>query len=551
MSSDWGFQIDLTNRVKARWQEGQRNVLMRSDTGTGKTRMLSGIVRDEGNNATATFAHRQELVGQLSKALASQGVLHRVVAPTTIVSAIAASHVAVFGRSFVNANAAAGVAGVDTLVRRPVTDWDRAVRLWTADEAHHVLDSNKWGAAIKRFTHPLVRGLGPTATPQRADGRGLGRHVGGLFDVMEEGPPMRWAIENGYLSKYRVVCPASDLANIDIGDVSASGDWSPKKLRQASQRSRIVGSAVEEYLARARGLLGITFTTDVETATEMAEEFRLRGVPAATITGDMHDGARRQIIQDFEARKILMLVAVDVISEGFDVPSVEVGIFARPTMSLALYMQQFGRVLRVMPGKDYALIIDLAGNVLTHLPPDRPRKWSLDGVGGRGSNSGLTVRMFTCSNVACMQPYERFHTACPFCHTGIPEPAGRRAPDQVSGDLIELDEDILAMLRGNFDNINLDREAFAAHLVARRVPSIGQPRLLRKHAEDQESQKVLRGAMGLWGGARKADGLNDREIQRKFFLRFGVDVLTAQALKSSDAEVLTLKVYEEFANAAY
>lgn len=549
MSSDYGFQIDLTNRVKARWAEGYRNVLMRSATGSGKTRMAAKLVAEEGSNASCTFAHRQELVGQLSNALAAQGVMHRVIAPAPIVSAIAHSHAATLGRSFVSANAPAGVAGVDTLVRRPITDWDRACRLWCADEAHHVLDSNKWGSAIGRFTHPLIRGLGPTATPQRADRRGLGRHVGGLFDVMEQGPSERWLIENGYLSKYRIVVPKSDLASLDMGDVSASGDWSTAKGRRASQRSQIVGNAVEEYLLRAKGLLGITFTTDVETATEMAEEFRRRGVSASTITGDMHDAARRQVIADFEARRILMLVAVDVISEGFDIPAVECAIFARPTMSLALYMQQFGRTLRVMPGKEYALILDLAGNVLRHGLPDLARVWSLDGAGGTVGGKGATIPMFVCQEVTCMQPYERVHVSCPFCGAPKPEPQGRRAPAQVDGDLIELDDDILAMLRGDVSVADMDREAFAARLVARGVPPIGQPRLMRLHVQDQKAQEVLRGAMGLWGGARRAEGLNDREMQRRFFLRFGVDVLSAQALKATEAEDLTLRVYEEFANA--
>lgn len=542
-------QATILAKTRKAWDEGHQNVLLRADTGIGKTVMLSDEVRRRGNLPSCTFAHRQELVGQLSLSLARQGVQHNVIAPEKVVRAISANHVRKVGRSFFVPNAPAAVAGVDTLIRRPVTAWDRSVRLWTADEAHHVLRANKWGTATERFTHPQCQGLGPTATPQRADGHGLGRHASGLFDVMVEGPPMRWAIDNGYLTPYRIVLPETDLAKIDIGDVSAGGDWSSQKLRDASVKSRIVGNVVEEYRKRAAGMLTVVFATDVDTAEEMAANFRAAGVPASSITGEMHDSARWQVIEDFEARRLQVLVAVDIISEGFDLPAVECAIFCRPTMSLALYMQQFGRALRVMAGKLEALIIDMAGNFKNFGPPDRPRQWTLDGADRKSGTRNYVEPTYTCSSDSCAQPYEKWRTECPHCGALPPPPADRSSPMVVAGDLVELDPATLAAMLGDVGRAEMSAAEFAQDLHARRVPLIGHSRQLSHHLAKQAAREPLRAAMELWGGARLADGLNDREMQKLFFHRFGVDVITARTLPVAETESLTIKIYEEFANA--
>jgi superfamily II DNA or RNA helicase len=537
------YQATLEREVYDAWAAGAQNVLMRLDTGGGKTFILSRIANAH-PGASAIIAHRQELVLSLSMAIASHGLRHNLIASSAVRRAIAAQHIAEFGRSYFDPGARCAVASVDTLVKRDDLEaWAAQVTLWITDEGHHLVLDNKWHTAVQMFTNPAVRGLLPTATPKRADGKGLGRApVGqGVADVMVEGPPMRWLIEQGFLSDYTIVCPPSDLEM--LGDVGASGDWSPKQGREASQRSHIVGDVVAHYLKYGRGKLGITFSTDVETAAEMTQAYRAAGVRAETLTGKTEGGYRRQILKQYAARQIDQIVAVDIVSEGFDLPAIEVASMARPTQSLALYMQQFGRALRPLAGKDKAIIIDHVGNFVRHGPPDRPRVWTLASRGrAGGGGDGIPLRVCT----QCFFPYERIFHACPKCGHHE-EPGSRSSPQAVDGDLVELDAETLARLRGAVLEADQSIEDKHRWLATQNVPNIAYKMAARHHIDRQDAQAALRASMEGFVRRSLALGLKDREIHRKFYLVFGVDVLSARALSATDANALREKV-ESYGN---
>jgi DNA repair protein RadD len=536
------YQADLLGRVHSEWNRGAQNVLMRLDTGGGKSVLLANLVRDHAG-ASCVIAHRQELVGQLSVTLARHGVRHNLICAAKTRQAIVAAHMAEVGASFFNPAARCAVASVDTLIRAEgLEGWARQVTLWVCDEGHHLVDKNKWSKAVGAFTHPACRGLLPTATPQRADGKGLGRHADGLADVMVEGPPMRWLIEQGYLTDYDVVCPLSDItAAIETVAAGATGDWSPAQLREAADKSHIVGDVVTEYRRHANGRLGITFCTDVDTAARVTMAYEAAGIPAATLTGETPDGYRRQILRQFAARQILQIVAVDIISEGFDLPAIEVASFARPTQSLALYMQQFGRTLRIMPGKEKALIIDHVGNFMRHGPPDRPRVWTLDRRDKRSSTSGQSL-MQVCN--MCAHPFEKVLRACPHCgHREQPAAGGGRVgPEMVCGDLAMLDGETLAQLRGAVQEATMSETDYQAHLIAVRAPYYGKH--MAQHKERLAALATLRDAMELWVGGRIRQGDTDYQVHRRFWLTFGLDVLSANALGRADAVALTGRILE-------
>lgn len=520
--------------MRRAWSQGAQNVVMRLDTGGGKTVVLSDIV-DSHQGAAAVIAHRHELVSQLSVALARNGVRHNLIAAKSTRQAIVAEHMAEFGRSFYDPGSRHAVASVDTLVKADGLDaWNAQVTLWVTDEGHHLVRDNKWHTVMSRFTHPQVRGLLPTATPRRADGKGLGRHADGVADAMVQGPPMRWLIEQGYLTDYRIVCPTTDMELLE-SDIGASGDWSPAKLRAAAKGSRIVGDVVGSYQRFARGLLGVTFCPDTETAGEIQRAYEAAGVPAGLLTGKTLPGPRRATLRAFRERRLLQLVVVDIVSEGFDMPAIECASFARKTASLATYMQQFGRTLRPMAGKDKALIIDHVGNFVHHGPPDRPRDWSLS-RGEKRTSAGGGIPLRIC--LSCVQPYERVKKACPWCGAPAPEPVARNAPAMVDGDLAELDADTLARLRGAVDALDMPLETYRETLAASGVPPIGQMAHVKRRHAAQEAQRALRDAMGRWGGAQRALGLTDSEMQRKFFFTFGLDVLSAMALGTDEADAL-------------
>lgn len=537
------YQQELATGIDAAWGRA-RNVLAVSATGSGKTVVVAHQIKRE-PGASVFIAHRTELVSQASLALAREGVRHRVIGPDALRRNCAAIHLSEIGRSWYDPNAKTAVAGVDTLVRMSLTDpWFAQVRLWVCDEAHHLVYSapgkpNKWAAAALMF--PNARGLGVTATPLRADGRGLGRHSDGLMDEMVLGPPMALLIANGWLTKYRILQPPNDLDLSGVG-VSAGGDYSPEPLRKAVHKSHIVGDVVKHYDKWAPGKLGMTFCVDVDAAVETAQAYRSGGIAAEVITGQTPDLLRVQVMRRFRAREILQLVSVDIMGEGTDVPAVEVISMARPTQSYGLFVQQFGRGLRPLGGKTHAMIIDHVGNVKRHGLPDTTRTWTLDRRDRRakaGPNDAVPVR--TCLNETCMSVYERVLSACPYCGRPAPPPALRGSPEQVEGDLVELDAAALALLRGE-----VARVAGAAVYPAGAGPEI-RGAIHRRHWERQQAQQALQPVLALWGGWQRQQGRDEREAQRRFFARYGVDVATAMTLGASEAGVLEAQVRSDLA----
>ena len=523
------YQVQAEHDIVAAWARGARNVLFVAPTGAGKTVTLSDIMRKE-PGATIAIAHRQELVTQMSLALARNGVRHRVIGQPATIRMCVQLHMLDLGLSYYSASASAAVAGVDTLIRTTPDQWHRNVSLWICDEAHHLLRENKWGTAAEMF--PNARGLGVTATPLRADGKGLGRHADGLFDVMVQAPGMRSLIDMGHLSDYRIFVPPSDL-NLTGVAVTAGGDFSPEPLRAAVHGSHIHGDVVSHYLKVAPGKLGLTFAVDVESAVELAAAFRAAGVPAEALSGKTPDNIRYKVLQQLARGDIKQVCSCDILGEGLDLPMVETVSMARPTQSYGLFVQQFGRGVRLKPDGGGAIILDHVGNVLRHGLPDAPRVWTLDRRERRTSNSTeTTVPVRICPS--CTGAYERVRTACPYCGH-VAEPQGRTLPEQVDGSLAELSPEALARLRGAIEHSEELRIPYGA------TPAI-EGHLRKVHRERLAAQVLLRERMALWGGHWTARGDTLAEAQRRFWLRYNIDVASAQMLNAADATALMRRI---------
>lgn len=335
------YQQNVVDRVYNSWQNGNRNVALVMGTGLGKSICLSSIALDFKNQHrnVAVIAHRNELVSQMSCHLARAGIVHRVIASKTTVGQITRKHRALFGKSFISPTELTAVVGVDTLISRyeSLKAWAQQISLWEIDEYHHCTVNNKWGKAVQLFQNAY--GLGVTATPNRADGQGLGRHADGYTDDMVIGPSMRWSIEHGFLADYEIVCPKSDL-KVDDSEVSANGDWSNQTLRKAAKKSKIVGDVVQNYIKYAHGRQAIVFATDVETADEISKDFNEHGIKAVSLNGNSQAAYREQSLELFAKSEIQVLVNVDLFDEGLDISGCDVVIMARPTASLGKYLQQ-------------------------------------------------------------------------------------------------------------------------------------------------------------------------------------------------------------------
>lgn len=537
----------LSREIDTAWQLGATNVMATLDCGGGKTAIFSDKLA-HCPDACIAIAHRQELVSQMSLTLARYGITHRIIGPISVIKWIIQLHTVTLGRDYYDANARRAVAGVDTLISwsNPKSThydglmrWSKQVKLWVVDEGHHLLKDNKWGKAVELF--PNARGLAVTATAERADGKGLGRHADGLLDAMVEGKRGRWLIEEGYLSEYRAYCPPNDLHLESIAHGS-DGDYVRTQLASATKRSSIMGDVPAHYLKLAAGKRGITFAPDVETATELAVSFLRAGVPTEVVTGKTPDKVRVDILRRFAAGQLLQLVNCDLFGEGLDIPAIEVVSMARATDSYALYHQQFMRGLRRMDGKDRAIIIDHCGNIARHGLPDSPRAYSLDRREKRSSGKQegvIPVRI--CLNPTCMAPYPATERVCPYCGQ-TPIPASRTAPEFVDGSLVELDAATLARMRGEVLKVDRPAEAVRDAMLHAGAPAVAAYGAAKNHRARQEAQAVLRDSIALWGGYQRYKGRADDEGHRRFYFTFGVDVLSAQILGRAEAEVLHSRI---------
>lgn len=554
------FQGDMVAGIYSAYRNGARNVMPVLSTGGGKT-VIMGHIAHEYEGCGVNIAHRKELVGQVSVALAREGMRHDIIAPSNVIKQIIAAQRRETGMNYYDPRARWKVASVDTLVRRDLPEaWRKQVGMAMIDEGHHVQEDNKWGRALSIFDNAY--GLMPTASPLRADGRGLGRGHGGVVDAMVEGPGMRWLIEHGHLTDYEVRGITTDDLDLDNIPITASGELDMVELRKRTKASRkIIGDVVNTYLQFARGKRGITFAVDVEHATQIAAAYIAAGVPAVVVTADTPDTERDKYLEDLKAGVLLQIVNVDLFGEGVDVPAVEVISMARKTESYGLYVQQFGRALRLLVSpilraawhtytpaqrrgfiseslKPIALILDHVGNVLRHGgPPDwRREPWSLEGrTKTRMFNDGIPLRV--CINKLCAKHYERVLTECPYCQTKPPLPADRSRPEFVDGDVTLYTQELMEQLFGAKNKI--DRATPQIPYGIDTNSPIAQ-RLRNLHRANQSSQAALRAVMSLY----LPPGVDSRINDRRFFHTFGVDTLTAQGLTSAAADELCQRIIE-------
>lgn len=532
------YQQKVSDQIDEAFARGRKAVAALVPTGGGKTHIISHQTK-KANCLTVDIAHRQELVFQISMALARDGIFHRILAPDAVSNYIRSRHHGLLGRAFIDPQAPHTVASVDTILSRmdDLGNWPKQVSLAQTDEAHHCLIDNKWGKGLSLFIN--ARKIGWSATWHRADRKSLKFGAGGLFEELIIGPSVSDLMGAGFLARYRIYGPPP---SIDVSGVSVtpSGDFSGAQLRREahSVRSTIVGDMVNHYGKLAPGRVGIAFNVDVELAKETAERFNNANgsVIAVWMSSRETDDRTRQGNIEALARGDLKLICnVDLLGEGVDVPRVEVILDGAPTMSLSRYLQRFGRLLRPFPGKFEGIYCDLVGNVLRHGLPDQDRTWSLEVPEKRKKLPNDESALKACPE--CFHVFEVFKPRCPHCGwKPVPREGGARRPEEVDGDLLEYSVELLDSLR-----------AKAAEIAG------PVPRNVNQHVADAWDQRArvqeqLRASMDRWAGVQVEKGMEISTVYRLFFHRFGIDVATAATLGRQQAATLDGKVWEDINN---
>lgn len=533
------FQLNDKHRIYQSWEMGNKAVLYILPTGGGKTVVLSSIISDNTNQHQIIIAHRQELIGQISLSLAAIGIEHNIIISDKLIKEFSTLQIENFQRSYINPYSITTIAGVDTLLRRidkvDYQQWAKKIKMWIIDEAHHVLKTNKWGKVLQSF--PNANGLGVTATPTRQDGYGLGSTNNGLFNTMIIGPSMSDLTSMGFLTPYRIFCPPSNLDLSKVGFTN-SGDFAKPQLVRAIEKSTITGDTVKHYLKYANGIRGLTFCTDVKSAKITTNKYNDAGIPAMLVTAKTPIRDRVNASKKLKSGNLLQLVNVDVFGEGYDLPSVGCISFLRPTASLNLYMQQFGRGLRIAEGKINAIILDHVGNVERHGFPDMFRQWSLDQRRKQTKSNLLPdLTVTTCINEGCFAAYDSCLSKCPYCNT-IKITRPRTNIKQVNGDLTELHINTIEKLRLKRKQIDNPPP-----------PPINKGNIvklsvLKRQRIRRNKQNILRDMITQWAGNLRFMGNSDSQIYRIFYNLTGISVLEAQALGGNKLDQIIEKLRE-------
>lgn len=407
----------VVDNLRGSYRSGKRAPLLVAPCGFGKTVVFSYITdgaRRLGKRVLI-MAHRVELIDQICKSLTQFDVPHGVIASGYPIE-----------RGYT-----VYVASVFTLVRRLdffIPD------LLVCDEAHHMVASTTWGKVAAAY--PQARRLGVSATPCRLSGEGLGD----LFDDLVLGPTTSELIDLGRLSPLRVFAPPwVDTSGLH----TRGGDFVKSEMELLFNKPTVTGNAVSHYTQHAAGKQAVVFCTSVEHARQVAAQFRDAGYASTCVDGGLAPDVRNLIIREFRDGKLKVLTSCDLVSEGFDVPCVEVGISLRPTQSLSLWIQQCGRILRRHPGKDAAILLDHAGNTLRHGLPTDPREWTLAGIEKQPLHDKPAPSVRVCPACYCAQ--ESKYRQCRNCgHTFKVE---ARKVRQKDGKLEELTPEKLAARR--------------------------------------------------------------------------------------------------------
>lgn len=297
---------------------------------------------------------------------------------------------------------------VQTLTRR--VDKLAVPDVILVDEAHHAL-AKSYQRILSKFPKAIV--LLFTATPHRTGKMQLDQ----IADDIIVGQSIHELTDKGFLAPFRYFQPPNDFDS-KLLKRSSTGDFTNESMQQAMS-TKIFGHIVKQYKRIASGMQAVVYTYSVDSAHKIAAEFNEAGISAREVDGTTPQQLRDLIVDKFRSQEIQILVNVNLFTEGVDLPNVDCVIMARPTASLALYLQFSMRCLNPRPGKT-AIIIDHANNFKQFGYPDDDRDWKKAIKSGRQKSKSLLkdpgLSIITCDYCfAVVKTNEVKDGKCPIC----------------------------------------------------------------------------------------------------------------------------------------
>lgn len=356
----YNYQAEMKERIDVAFRS-YRSVMVQMPTGTGKTVLLSEVVKGEEQRVKNPWVwivvHRRELVEQIRDTLDTMLSCPYSTLDTT--------------SPLLSENSRIKVMSIQWLSRH-YQDMAEKPSLIVIDEAHHAV-AKTYAEVMNAY--PEAKKLGVTATPCRLNKKGFTD----LFDVLLQSWPTKKFIADGRLSLYDYMSIKADSIDqrmvFGLTKRGADGDFSLKEMSEKLDVQPSIERLCDTILRYASNKKGIVYAIDIKHAEHIAEQYRVHGIHAVAISSKTPNDERRLTIDKFKAGLIQVLVNVDLFGEGFDCPDVEFIQLARPTLSLAKYLQQVGRGMRVFEGKKFCLILDNVGLYRLFGLPSDERDW--------------------------------------------------------------------------------------------------------------------------------------------------------------------------------
>lgn len=349
------YQEDMKERIEKALRL-HRSVMAQMPTGTGKTYLLTAVidsfVSTNPMEKVWIVAHRRELVSQIDETVRK---FHSYYASNTssLLSSVKAMSILWLMRHY------------DEIEEEP--------GMIVIDEAHHAL-AKTYKEMWERF--PNAKFLGLTATPCRLNGKGFTD----LFDVLVQSWSVPEFISKGRLATYDFVSIKSDGVTQRLIDSlqkrGADGDYQNKEMDMLLNKKPSIERLYQSLEEFGKDRKGIVYAINISHAQKITKLYQEHGVKAIAIDSKTPAVERQQDIEAFKKGDIQVLVNVDIFSEGFDCPDVEFVQLARPTLSLAKYLQMVGRGLRVAKGKKNCVIIDNVGLYRVFGLPSQVWNWN-------------------------------------------------------------------------------------------------------------------------------------------------------------------------------
>ena len=297
---------------------------------------------------------------------------------------------------------------VQTLTRR--VDKLPTPSVILVDEAHHAL-AKSYQNILNRFPKAII--LLFTATPHRTGRVQLDQ----IADDIIVGQSIHELTEKGFLAPFRYFQPPGDFDS-SLLKRGSTGDFTNDSMQQAMS-TKIFGHIVKQYKRIANGMQAVVYTYSIDSAIKITAEFNSEGISAIEVDGTTSKEKRALAVRKFRDQEIKILVNVNLFTEGVDLPNVDCVIMARPTASLALYLQFSMRCLNPRPGKT-AIIIDHANNFKQFGYPDDDRDWKQAIKSGKQKSKSLLkdpgMSIVTCDYCfAVVKASEVKDGKCPIC----------------------------------------------------------------------------------------------------------------------------------------